>query len=58
MNCHMNLELKVIREIRIWGLGLGKCKECKFGDRYFKPRKKKKKDNGKPNARTGACVMK
>lgn len=43
MNGHMNLELKVRREIRIWGLGLGKCKECKFGDRYFKPRKEKKK---------------
>lgn len=52
----MNLELKIIREIRILGLGLGKWKECNLGT-GFKPWKKKK-DNGNPNPRTGACVMK
>lgn len=32
MNGHMNLELKIIREIRMWGLGLGKCRVCDLGN--------------------------
>lgn len=57
MSRHMYLELKVIREIRIWGLGLGKYKECNLGTGILSPGRKKI-DNGNPNPRTGACVMK
>lgn len=53
----MNFELKIMREIRIWGLGLGKCKECNLGTGVLNPGRKKK-DNGNPNPRTGICVMK
>lgn len=43
MNCHMNLELKIIREIRIWDLGLGKCKEYNLGTGILNPGRKKRK---------------
>jgi hypothetical protein len=33
MNGHMNLDLKIIREIRIWSLGLGKDKKCSEGNK-------------------------
>lgn len=32
MICHINFELKITTEIRIWGLGLGKCKGCNLGN--------------------------
>lgn len=38
----MNFELNIMREIRIWGLGLGKCKECNLGTGVLNPGRKKK----------------